>query len=176
MALDDAVSWQAMEEIQRLLREVIRFEVMPDSNTRGITPDAIVIRKLASPSPDLPSRSDEITPGLLITPGSRVQRPAEDGDNEKEGVHYHYLIQLIATDYDKCGVNLRSYLKWEEQIARLLSHWFADHQISSDGFGCIWDSTATVIHVMDDKQFVRHEKFVGGVVVTVLALEHRGIT
>lgn len=172
---EEAVYWQVLEETQRTLRTDMRFEPM-DASTVGIRAEGIVIRKLQAPKPDVPAMSDEILPGLLICPGSRITRPAEEGSNTQEEVHYTTLIQLVASDYEKGERNLRSYTKWLEQVARCMSHYFGKYPITNGSFGCVFDSVAEVTQVVDAKQFVRHQKFVAGVYVTAIALETRGFT
>ena len=173
---NDAVYWQILDNSQKALREEVRFESMGDGEPAGISPAAIVIRKLVPAKPDQPAITDEITPGILITLENRIGRPPSEGFNDREGVAYSFACQLIAADYDKTTLNLRTYLKWLEQIARLMSHYFARNAIISGDFGCVWDSMALTTTVLDPKYFVRHQKFVGAVIVTAFALETRGAT
>lgn len=164
-----------LDEVQRGLREDLRFEAAAGELPLSITADAIQIRKLAPTNSGVPSRSDELMPGWLVCPGRRIPRDPSLGTNEEDEAAYTVLCQLIVKDYDRSEENLGTYLKWLEQAARYLNHLFARQHLTGD-FGCVWDSFATEAMTADPKEWVLHQNFVGGVELQAIAWETRGIT
>lgn len=173
--IKDANFWQILTEIERILQTEITFEPIGEDKTPPIQSKAIVIRKfLANQVKDGVAQSIETLPGILVCP-NRVMRPPEAGTNVQDDVTYRVILQFIDKDYDpQCG-NLRTHMKWFEQAAKLLNHWFASHQVANPN-DCIRDGVATSFDVADPKEFVRHKNFIGGVVVDVFVYEQRGAT
>lgn len=170
-----AVFWDLLEAVQSKLQSALTFSVQEDDSVRGIEDDAIVIRKLKAGANGEPSTSDEHTPGLLIVPGDAVA-PPEEGTNLREDVTYGILIQLIDSDYDRKTNNLASYLKWLEQIRKYFSFTTALHASVTSSKGCVNVVTVRQVFTLDDRQWARHENFVGGVIVEVNVREPRGVT
>lgn len=171
----DANMWQIMTEIQRVLRSEVQFVAAGEDRSQSIDSKAIVIRKFAfSQIKDGAAGTHETLPGILICP-SRVVRPAEAGTNEQDDVVYRIILQFVDKDYDNTTHNLRTHLKWMEQAAKIMNHWFAEHQITNQN-DCVRDNVATAFDMPDAREFVRHKNFIGGVVVDAFVLEQRGAT
>lgn len=172
--IKDAVFWQILVEIQRVLRTEITFNSIGEDGSLSISQDAIAIRKYKAPKPGSPAEISEVEPGLIISPG-RCVRPPMEGTNAQDEADYTVFIQIIDKDYDNQFHNLRTHLKWQEQIVKLMNHWFASHQICNPN-DCVRDNVATGFDVGDEKMFVRHQNFVAGVMVVINAWEGRGPT
>lgn len=164
--------WDYMEYIQKRLRNM---EFTPEGKDPcgGIRGDAIVIRK-----PQFAAKLDEgslphiVTPGLVITPPKTISAPAELGTNNRDDIWYPILVQLVDTDGNEREQNLRTYLKWTEKIRKAFHcHSITDVPVE---VGC-GNSYATSTDTVDEKLWVREQKFVSGVVVAVRSRETRGI-
>lgn len=169
----NSMFYQILLEIQRGLREDIRFDPQPNGTAPAISPSAIVIRKLVPSKPGFPAMTEEEKPGWLITPAMRVRRPAQAGENSVDITFYGVLCQLIAADHEKSDLNLATYLWWQEQCARYLNHRFASYRISN-GKRCIRDNVCQETLVVDRKMYVQHQQFVAGVECLCEVGEERG--
>lgn len=171
-----AVWWRILQEVKRGLSQDLRYEAASGGDPMTIGADAIVIRKYPPPPDNERCRNLETMPGLIISPGRRVVRDPSRGTNEDDEPQYTLFCQLIAADADRLDQNLPTYLKWLEQAARYLNHHFARLHITGGDFGCVFDGFASVTLQGDPKEWVLHQNFVGGVEVTVIAWESRGVT
>jgi hypothetical protein len=170
-----AVFWRVLQEVERGLKEDLRFEAADDGDPQVIVPEAIVIRKFPLATDGLPARTNEMMPGWLICPGRRVIRDPSRGTNVDDEPSYTVLCQLLAVDYERPERNLPTYLKWLEQVGRYLNHHFAGLNFTGD-FGCVHDSFATVTMTADPKEWTLHQNWVGGVEMQAIAWESRGVT
>ena len=164
---------QLLQEVQRGLREDLRFQPEPDTDTSEIVSEAIVIRKVLPSRSEFPANTNEITPGWLIAPGSKIPRPGSAGENQVDIALYPILLQLVDQDRDSLDRNLATYPWWQEQAARYFNHRFASYKINNGG-RCTRDSLAREVQVVDRKVFLQHALFRGGVEILVEVGETRG--
>lgn len=172
--LQDANFWVILTELQRVLRENVKFVPIGEDQLASIVPESIVIRKLRAPRPDYPANTSETLPGWIISPG-RVMKPSMEGNNAQDETVYRVILQLIDKDYDQGTHGLRSWLRWLESAEKVLNHWFASHQYTNSA-DCVRDNVASGFDVINDKEFVRHQNFIGGIVVDNFVWEGRGAT
>lgn len=170
----DAIYWQILEKIQDVIQTVTFSPQGTDPTAALDTTKAVVIRKYRTPRPESKDLPDEIKPGFIITPGP-VSGPPEGGTNERDGKGYNVLVQLIAKDYDGRITNLRTYLKWLEQVDKALNHYFASNCDICGTSGCVHDSFVTTTFVVDEKKYAAHQNFVGGVEIIIQAELTRGV-
>lgn len=165
--------WALLEDIQTGLQS-LTFTAQGTDTVRDIKSAAIVIRKL-------PERltwwernfQTETMPGILISPVS-VTRPATAGTNVRDDALYKIVIQVLDKDTGKNKVrNLRTYLKWQEQIARYLQSQTRENvQTYSQGQVCIGWAVET--DHLDESMWAKHEKMVASVAYSVKIRETRG--
>lgn len=170
----DAVLWDLLTSIQTGLRSDLSFVAQGTDTVPTIASEAIVIRKVSVRKRDVESsQNQELKPGLIISPPLKVTCSPEAGTNTRDDVMYPILIQLIAADQHRKEENLRTYLKWEEQIRKYLNA--QRREISTEG-GCVYIGNVTVVDVVDEKIFVADQQFQSGIVVEYMSREPRGVS
>jgi len=163
-----------MESIKNTLQEM-SFSPQGKDTCGAVKPENIVIRKVG-----MSTRSDEkatlpqiSTPGIVITPPRRVSLPNNMGEVQMDWVIYPVAIEIVDNDATDRDSNLRTYMKWEQQIVRAFNcHSYTDIDVSST---CAY-SFAEVPSTLDEKLWLRSPgKVVASIVVTVFSRETRGI-
>lgn len=170
----ESLLWQILETVQDAVQTLTFAPQGSDTVPAIDTTKAVVIRKYRTTRPENVTVANEAKPGWIISPGPVASTPPEGGVNERDETNYSIFLQLIDKDYDGKPTNLRSYLKWQEQVRRLLNHYFAANCLLRTEYHQINDSFAASTMVVDEKRFVRHQDFVCGVELTVQAWETRG--
>lgn len=173
----DAVYWQILEAVQDGLQDDLTFAAQGSDTVPTIASAAIVIRKLPYMDPD---RKDEDyqrhdrMPGIIISPAGQVQRPAREGTNARDDVTYPVLCQIIDKDHKERLNNLRTYLKWQEQIAKYFnSQTLLDVQGAA---GCVHIGQAVETDTVNESLWVKHRMFVAGVELYFKSREPRGVS
>ena len=171
----DAVLWQILESVRDGLRTDLTFQAQGTDSVKTIQSDAIVIRKVISKQreSELPEK-DERKPGILICPPRSVLRNPQAGTNERDDAVYYVLCQIIDGDGFRDDRHLKTYLKWQEQIAKYF-HAQPLLDVQADE-GIVNIGHAIETEVVDDTLFVKHEHFVGGVLLEFISRETRGVT
>jgi hypothetical protein len=169
-----AVFWQILQAVQSGIQDDLDLIAQGSDSTSTIASEAIVIRKLIKQIGNELYESDELRPGILITPANKVIRDPNEGTNQSDDARYYVLCQIIDGDDMRDEDNLQSYLKWQEQIAKYFN---AQPLLDVQGEeGCVGIGHATEVDVVDPTLFVRHRDFVGGVLIEFISREDRGIT
>lgn len=167
----DAILWSLLEDVQTGLQS-LTFSAQGSDPVRTIKDSSIVIRdRPASRSWFANWFQNEQVPGIIISP-VEVKRPATAGTNVRDDAFYTVSCEII----DKHGGHklrsLRTYLKWQEQIARYLhSQTRANLQTYANGQVCIGWSLETD-HV-DPRIMKQHKMAVGVVLVQFKVRETR---
>lgn len=171
----DAVLWQILESVRDGLRNDLSFLVQGSDNTRPIKDASIIIHKSSPRDRDTRKNNRRHTvPGIVITPPSNTVRNPYEGTNERDDVRYTILIQIIDGDSGSSIDNLRTYLKWQEQIGKYLNSQGLTDVMSSDGWVTLgWVKTVDNI---DEKDWVTDDRFVSGILVEFISREPRGVT
>lgn len=169
----DAVLWSLLTDIQTGLR-TLTFEAQGTDTVETISDSAIVIRKTPRKNGWLEKIfQTERMPGIVIAP-INVRRPPTAGTNVRDDAFYSVSIQIIAKD---SGVNkernLRSYLKWQEQIARYL-HTQSRSNVQTYAVGQVCIGWTVEGDFWDYVYEAKHEACVGGVLYQVKIREPRG--
>jgi hypothetical protein len=158
--MSEAVYMQILETVRDKLRD--EFSFGSQGGVRPISRDAIVIKKTM----DLKFVQ---TPGIIVHPG-RVLIDPTMGTNARDDYAYPVLCQIIDRDASDDIAGLKSYLKWQEQIAR------GFQQQKLTGVDELYIGTVRQVDVVDERLFRRHPWFVSGVVMTFLTRMTRGVT
>jgi len=167
----DSVLWQIMSEVQRTLRENLTFKAMGDDPIPQIEQEAIRIEKVSVKQREHEKVFEyELTPGIIITPPGRVTMPSSEGENARDDVHYPLLLQIIDKDNNERLTGLRTYLKWQEQIARA----FRNQPLPCDPLH-VWNARVDYVDVVNEGLWVRHELFVTGIEIEFISREVRGL-
>jgi hypothetical protein len=164
----DAVLWQLLDHCQEVLRDT-RFEPQGTDSVSAIKDNNIYFKKSSVQQPDDEKQfTHDGTPGIIITVPKTVTSQSSAGDNTRDRIEYPILFQIIDQDYREPVKNLRTYLKWQEQIVRL----FHNQPISDP---CeVYGTEAAMVDVVDEKIWSVHDMFVAGVEIRFLSLETRG--
>lgn len=151
----------------------LTFDVKSGDTCRAITSDAIVVRKCNTAQRENDQwHANETMPGIVISPAMSIQYSDTAGENNRDDIVYPILFQLIDRDESK-NDNLHTYLHWQQLVAK------AFHQTQrttdpSSSLYCIINATVSQVDSVDERLWVRHRQFVGGVVVQFLSRESRG--
>lgn len=166
------VYWNALSEVQTQLQAqatASKFGVKGTDNVRSIDSDAIVLRKLSRDNKNSQRHSADKTPGMVITPGNRVVMDPEAGEVGRDDIVYPILIQIIDRDSGDNINGLRTYLFWQEQVARF----FRNASLSNVTENYI--NYIAAVDNIDERQWVRHQNFINGIILHVMTREERGI-
>lgn len=168
----DAVLWQILEAVQTRLQGMT-FAAQGTDTLPTIHDDAIVIRKYTRGRDNEGSFQNDRKPGIVLCLPGRAVRDPQAGTNLRDDVQYAILAQIISADHDDRLRNLRTYLKWQEQIAKA----FHNQRVSDDDFdgGCVSIGMAVSVDNVDETQWVQHANFVAGVELHFISREPRGI-
>lgn len=158
----DAILWQVMENMQKVMREEMSFG--PAGNDQSLPIDArnIMIRKDAGVEHGLDY------PAIVITPARRMNVNPAAGTNVRDDYPYPVLVQILDRDSNTPDENLRTHLKWREQIARSFQ------QQKLDDVSEVYISAVTEVDYVDARLWKRHDYFVGGVECRFMARLTRG--
>lgn len=168
----DAVFWQILESIQDRI-QALTISTESGDTVPAFKDAAVVIRKLPFGANDQQHDRSEDTPGVIISP-IRAQTPPTAGTNARDDTTYIVFVQIIDRDPSFRTENLKTYLKWQQQIRKLLQNQ-PDTAIFGDE-GCI-----NIVHVVSQdvvspKEYPVNKYFVGGLEVHYIAREGRGST
>jgi len=176
MAFVTAIRTDLREEILRILREDITFEVAPGDVNVTIVPKSIVYQKTQAQINRSDYQSNQMTdvPGLLLCNPKSTDFSETDGTNERDVWTYHWLIQLIDVDLWNDLDRQDTWERWIEQI------------MSAFEFNCLQDTVvlpkgqvkfacATAVRDIDERRWVRDDKFISGIEIRIQVLQPRGI-
>lgn len=172
--MDDAVFFQILEEIEKILKQA-SWRGM--DGIRGIRAEDIQLRD----GPYDPGGNSEDTwkdedlPAIFITPPNTIKRPSEAGTNTHDDIVYPVLCQLCDNGDDRFNrKRLRTHLRWMQDMARLFhgKDWTG---LDFTG-GCPVISWCQTTRVIDPEAYWTHKNFVRGTIVEVKSREPRTIT
>ena len=174
--MSSAIKTDLRNEVVRVLKGVLTFEVQPDDTGRTIVEDAVQFQKVNAKT----GRSNEKTnqmmdfPGLLVSAPRRTVIPPSEGDNERDLWHYQILIQLVDMDQWDVENRVASWDKWIEQIASYFNfQCFGMEELATKTVFAL--CTANEVSDIDEKMWVKHSEFIAGIMLEVRVLQHRGV-
>jgi len=173
--MDDAIFFQWLEKAEEILKEV-PFRAF--GTVRDIPADRVQLRdgpfETQSDGPEDEWR-DEDLPAIFITPANEIGRPANDGTQSEDDVHYRAVVQIADKEDGRFNRDrLRTHLRWLQDISRAL-HGYDWTGVDFVG-GCPVISWTQSTRVIDPQAYWRHRHFVRGVLVTLHSRETRTIT
>jgi hypothetical protein len=169
----DAVQYDIMIQIQTDLR-TLTFSAQGSESVRTINDAAIVWEKAVWRDGKIQFRNKEC-PGIVITPANLVTMPMRAGENKRDEVTYRYLCQIIDTDQEHRTHGLRTYMKWQEQIAKIFRNQdIGISSIYSNEGGVTSTCECESMDTIDENLFYRHQRMVAAVQLAFIALEPRG--
>lgn len=169
----DAVFWQLLETVQTELRDNLTFSTQSGDTVAPLKDRNIVIRKLPFALDDTKNDRSEDRPGIIISPTKAV-RPPDAGTNARDDCTYHMFLQFIDSDPDSRVGNLKTYLKWHEQICKYFQSSCRPSIQSEAGF--VNFSYASSQDVIDPRPHGVHKWFVSGIQLQFISRENRGVT
>lgn len=171
----DAVQYDIMTQIVTDL-ESLTFQKATGDSVRTIAADAILWEKAVWRDGKIQIRRHKF-PGIIVTPANRVTMPISAGENLRDDVTYRFLCQIVDTDQEHRTGGLRTYMKWQEQIAKMFRNQdIGISSISGNEGGVTWNCECEHIDVVDENLFYRHQYFQAGVLLAIIAREPRGST
>lgn len=168
----DAVFWQVLESVQTDIR-ALEFSTQSGDTAPPPKDDAVVIRKVPFRADDETHDRSEDTPGILIAP-LRALSPPTAGTNKRDDVTYVVTVQVFDRDSTFRDENLKTYLKWQEQIRKVFQN-SADSSIQGSE-GIVNLRTATDQDPVEATLFKSVQYFVCSQELRFTARETRGVT
>lgn len=169
----DAIYWQLLESVQSGIRTALTFSTESGDTVHPIKDAAVVIRKLPFRDDDDTNDRSEDTPGVIISPVGATS-PPDEGTNRRDDTWYRILVQIIDHDPTDDTENLKTYLKWQQQIRKYFQSDARDDVQSADGFANFGFVTSQ--DVMDNRLYAVHKLFVCGLELIFGVRETRGVT
>lgn len=168
----DAIFWQLLESVQTGIRS-LTFSTQTGDTVPVFANSAVVIRKLAFREDDAKADRSEQRPGVIISPVNAIT-PPNKGTNERDDTTYIILVQIIDDDPTFRTENLKTYLKWQEQIRKYFQSSARSDVQTDAGYANFGFSTSQ--NVVDDRLYPLHKLFVGGLQLEFDVRETRGAT
>lgn len=157
-----AVRKQVLDEIIRILREEISWEVEPGDMTTAIPPDSIFFRKISTERDINKSQTLDPIPSVRISMPFSEPIPESAGENAHDEYQWRFLAQITDSDNWSVQDNIATYLLWQEKICRKLNFKCLDNV---DAFMSL--STAAIVDVVDERYWIRESNFKAGVQIVV---------
>jgi hypothetical protein len=172
----EAIHYQILQAIQARIRSLTLAPIDTDT-LDTIQSEAIVIGKTRPIRKDRAgtewSFENQATPGVVICPYGREDADRDAGTNIRDDIVYRTLVAIIDEDYD-WEENLRTYLKWREQIARSLRN-VRLSGITGTGCEVYLTHAQGPLDVIDESEWV-NQRFVSGYIINTESRESRGLT
>lgn len=169
----DAIYWQLLESVQTGIRDALTFSTESGDTAPPPKDAAVVIRKLPFTDNDMKHDRSEDLPGIIISPVG-AESPPNEGTNRRDDTWYKILVQIIDNDPTYKTENLKSYLKWQQQIRKYFQSAERSDVQSDDGYANFGFVTSQ--DVVDPKLYPLHKLFVGGLSLIFGVRETRGVT
>lgn len=165
----DAPLWQILASIQRKLVDM-RFVSQGDDTVFEMDPEAIDVVKTSS----MQDGKTYLTPGILVTLPNQSSAPWEGGTCSDMEATFPVLLQIIDGDSQDKIQGMRSYLKWQDMICRVLSQ--PDLQLVDYATTGVTFEISQCTHVfhLDEKMWRKDQLFKCGVVVECMIRETWG--
>lgn len=173
MAVELAAKTKLRNEILRIMREDLVFEVIDGDSGVGVDPNNIHIHKEVRNRAFESNRQFEEYPSIAIVASTQTQISPDAGESDSDLWIHQWLIQILDADLWDNDNRIATWEKWQEQIASKF-HYYSFDDILQWPAGCVKRSLAQPVDDIDEKLWVRHGKFVMGIVITVETLQSRG--
>lgn len=170
-----AIKDDLRNELLRILKEDINYQVQDGDGGNNLVPDAIVYR----PTKAKQSRSFEVSQQLMDMPGIIVTEPSstlverENGTVNQDLWHYFWLLQLVDKDLWESPGRIATWQKWTEQIISILNFSGLNGVVMYPK-GEIWWCNATQADDIDEKSWIKDGNFISGIELEIKVLQPRG--
>lgn len=142
----------------------------------GIDDSAIVLRLQSFGSDSKQWASNELLPGIVISPGRHVSRPPQEGTNQTDDAHYLVNFQIVDHEQDRLERDrLNTWTTWMERIAKYFHHSNLKLNVFSSA-GYVNRVVIPEISPFDERMFAIHQRCVMAHVIDVVAREPRDAT
>lgn len=168
----DAVFWQALDSVQTNIRALV-FSTESGDSAPPPKDAAVIIRKLPFRADDEKHDRSEDTPGILIAPLKAIT-PAKAGTNKRDDTTYVIAVQVFDRDSTFREENLKTYLKWQQQIRKLFQN-SADEDIQGNE-GIVNLRKSPEQKVIEESMYRSLQYFVSHQEFHFIARETRGVT
>lgn len=166
-----SVKYTLLTEILKELRET-SFTREPGDNVLSIDKENIVFRKVSvADREENKGKRNEGLPGLIVSTPRSTDQVVEGGENARDEWHHKFLIQIVSGDIDP-EENIASFWAWQEKIVDLFNFTRLAGVIQHP-VGCISNVIVRFCDDVDEKYWVKHQKFVAGVEVTAIVFKDR---
>lgn len=166
-----SVKHTLLVEILKELRES-SFPQEPGDSVGPINKADIVFRKVSvADREENKGKKNEGVPGLIVSTPKTTDQVVEGGENARDEWHHKFLIQIISGDIDP-EENIATYWAWQEKIVDLFNFQRLAGVIQHP-VGCISTVIVRYCDDVDEKYWVKHQKFVAGVEVTAIVFKDR---
>lgn len=171
-----AIKTDIRNEILRILKEDINYQVQDGDGGKTIVPTAIIYQPTRAQKNREFTKSNQLTdvPGLLLCEPMRTQVDEPGGTNERDLWHYRWLVQLIDNPNWEQPGRIATWDKWNEQVMSAFMFAIFDGVVTLPK-GQVWWSRASGLNDIDENIWVRDGKFISGVEIEVKVLQPRGI-
>lgn len=166
-----SIKYTLLTEILKELRES-SFPPEPGDHVGAINKNDIVFRKVSvADREENKGKRNEGVPGLIVSTPKTTDQVVEGGENTRDEWHHRFLIQIISGDIDP-EENIASYWAWQEKIVDLFNFQRLAGVIQHP-VGCISTVIVRYCDDVDERYWVKHQKFVAGVEVTAIVFKDR---
>ena len=168
----DAVFWQLLASVQTRIRALTIVTESGDT-VPAFKDAAVVIRKKPYDDDDAKHDRSEETPGVLIAPLEAISDPMA-GTNARDDTDYVISVQIIARDSSFREENMKTFLKWQQQIRKLFQS-APDVTVQGDE-GIVNIGNALSQNPVVSKFYPVGKYFVAQITLRFIARETRGVT
>jgi len=172
-----AIKTDIRDEILRILKEDLTYQVQDGDDGRIIDPDFIKYQPTRVQKNRDFVQTNQLTdvPGLLLSEPLMTTVDESGGTNERDLWHYRWMIQLLDEPLWDTPSRIATWDKWIEQVCSALQFNCLGGVVTLPK-GQVWWAKATPVQDIDENMWVRSSMFVMGVQVEVKVLQPRGIT
>lgn len=176
MAATTSIKTDLLNELLRMLREDINYEVQGGDGGEILNRDAILWQKTRLQKSRSFERANQTVdyPGLLVCDPNRGATLEEGGTNERDLWVYNFMIQLVDRDLWEHEGRVETWRRWIEQIIAAIMFSQLNNVVVLPK-GQVWWAAATAVSDIDETSWVKDAQFISGVDVKITVLQPRGI-
>lgn len=171
-----SVKMLCQNELLRIMREDINYQVQDGDNGVTLKPTAIVWKPTRVQKNRSYEQSNQLSdfPGIILSNPRMSPTLTTGGTMNNDETHYVWLAQLIDNDLWEDAYRIATWSKWIQQIRDILMFSCLNGVVPPTS-GRVKYTSASVVSDIDENVWVRDGNFVEGLLIEVQTLEPRGV-